>query len=756
MFERWGRWAFRHRVGLLVASGVLLVLSGILLARGGRLSHGIIHGTESDRAAQIVSRELHTSEGEGFVIIFSSEQLTTDDEAYQRDALRAVAPLRRDPRIRSVRTAFDDDVSMFLGDTWVSIDGHHTLAFVTLQGEAATDTRHFPEIRALIRPRTLHATVTGLAAFQSDLDRVLESDLIRAEVFAIPVAVIVLLLVFGSLVAAGLPVGVGGLAVAGGMACVFALSRTMEVAQYAVNVVSLLGLGVAIDYSLFVVDRFREELARGHEVEDALARSVATAGRAVAFSGVAVAIGLSGLLFFRGSYLASIGLGGTVVVLFAVVYALTFLPALLGVLGHRVNSGRIRLPALSRQGDMWHHIANFVMRHPVRILVPTLIVLVVAGTPFTRLELATPDINVLPPTTEAHQGYELMRREFPERVRTRIVVVARFPGRPLASPARISALYDLSRRIARIRGVDSVESVVDADSNLDRAGYVETLSGPAELQSEGIQVARAESVGQTIVILSAMTEHAPASQEARRIVWAIRTTRGVADGEVLVTGATAVDVDTTAFMFSHVPEALAFVGAATLILLFVLLGSVVLPVKALVMNLLSITGSFGALVWIFQDGNFAGVLDFVPGPIEPTLPIVMFCATFGLSMDYEVLLLSRMHEEYHRGRDNTAAVAEGLAKSGRLITSAAAIMVVVFVAFTLADIVLLKAVGVGMAIAVTLDATVVRLLVVPATMRLFGKWNWWAPASVVRLSLRLAHISPAEDARAVKGNPDPE
>lgn len=738
MFERWGRFIYTWRKAVLAASSVFLVLSVLVLVRGGTLTHGTIHGIEAQRAAEILDRELKPAEVDGFTVIFESDALTTDDERYRSAVLAAVEPLRHHPDVRSVRTPFDADVPYLLATSMQSVDQKRAIALIGLQRAAVHDTRRFPALRARIRPGPLKVTVTGTAAFRAGLDEVLQEDLIRAEVFSTPVTLIVLLVVFGSLVAASLPVGVGGLAVAGGIACVMLLSRRVEVAQYAINVASLIGLGVAIDYSLFVVNRFREELAHGLDVPDALARAVGTAGRAVTFSGLAVAVGLSGLLFFRGSYVASLGVGGTVVVVLAVVYALTFLPALLGVVGTRVNRLRIPLPAWFESNGAWHRIASAVMKRPVLILLPTLGFLLALGHPFLSLRMAIPQITVLPARAEARRGHEILTEHFPERVATRITVLARFPGPPLATTARAKALYDLSRRMAAVAHVDHVESVVDADPLLERDTYADLLAGPHEFWGDPIQVAAQETVGPHVAVLSAVTEATPESDEARAIVRAIRRERRVADGEILVTGATAMDLDSTDFILAHAPRAIVYVMSMTVLILFLLLGSVVLPLKAVVMNLLSITGSFGALVWIFQQGHLKDVLRFAPGPVEPSLPIVLFCAVFGLSMDYEVLLLTRMQEEYERTGDNTHAVAEGLEKSARLITSAALIMVVVFSAFIMADIILLKAVGLGMAVAVTLDATIVRLLVVPATMRLFGDLNWWAPAPLARIYKRFA------------------
>lgn len=737
MFLRWGRFLYARRVAVLWLSALSLLVAVALLVRGAPLATGNVRGIESDDAAQLVERELRSPEISGFMVLLSHPTLTASDDAFREAALRALRPLRGHPDVLSVQTPFDEDISMFLAPTLMSVDEHRVVARVALRHGVADDTRRWPAMRALLRSDVLTVRTTGYAAFKGDLDRVMQQDLIRAELTSAPFTVLVLLLVFGSLVAAVLPVGVGGISVAMGIAAVFLLARRMEVAQYAVNVASLVGTGVAIDYSLFMVTRFREELAAGRDVESAVAVTVATAGRAVAFSGLAVAIGLGGLLFFHGSYIASLGLGAMLVVVFAVLYALTFMPALLAVLGPRVDAGRVLRPR-DKPSGFWRRMAHVVMRHPVIVLSVTLVSLLAAGTPFLQLNIAVPDVRLLPRDVEAHATLRELEEHVPDRAATRIAVVVRFPGAPLGTPARVGALHDLSRRLAAIPGVTAVQSVMDAVPLLDRDGYVALYQGdPSLLGDASVALAR-ETVGTSIVVLAVTTEHLPTTPAARRIVQAIRTQRAVADGRLMVTGQTALDLDTAGFIRARAPKAIAFVVGMTLLVLFVLLGSVVLPFKAVLMNLLSITASFGALVWIFQQGHLSSVLRFSPAPTEPSLPLVMFCIVFGLSMDYEVLLLTRMQEEYERTGDNRAAVAEGLERSAKLITSAAAIMVVVFSAFVFARIILLKAVGLGMAIAVALDATLVRLLVVPSTMQLFGDLNWWAPKRLQRIARRLS------------------
>jgi RND superfamily putative drug exporter len=491
---------------------------------------------------------------------------------------------------------------------------------------------------------------------------------------------------------------------------------------------------VAIDYSLFMVSRFRAELETGATVDAALERTVDTAGRAVAFSGLAVAAGLSGLLFYQGSFLAAMGLGGAIVVAFSVLFALTLLPVILGWLGRRVDLLRVPVPAFGLKAGLWKGLARWVMQHPVKVLVPTLAFIAVLGWPFLRLQTAGTDITALPETAESRQGAAALARAFPEQSATRILVAVEVPGEPFTSE-RVAALYDATRRWAHLPGVVGVESIVNLDPSVTRDQYLQLVSAPAAFRPPEFALAEAAYLRGKVAVVQVLTQAPISSVEARHLVDALRRDRTVGDGRVLVGGQSASDVDSTAFVLGRAPLAVGLVVLVTLVALFVLLGSVVLPLEAVVMNFLSLAASFGALVWIFQEGHLRWLLHFEPGPLEPALPVLLFCILFGLSMDYQVLMLSRMREEWNRSHDNRTAVAEGLEQTGRLVTSAAAIMVAVFAAFALARILVVKAMGVGMAIAVALDATLVRVLIVPATMRLFGNLNWWAPRALQRLSL---------------------
>jgi RND superfamily putative drug exporter len=736
IFAQWGGVVFRHRRLVLGFSMLLFVVSVLGLLNAGKLRSPRTTPLEAGRASDLVDSELQRptdTAGSHFSLVVDGRGRKVDDPAFQAALADALAPLRADTRVTGVQAAGDlpPDAARLL----VSKDGTKTIVSVALRDSAEDAQPYYEALRAEVHSADLDITATSSLAIQHDFDAYLARDLSRAEYVSLPLSLLLLLFVFGAVVSALLPVGVGVLTIAGAVGGVLFLAHFTDVNQYALNVVTLIGLGVSIDYSLFVVSRFREELAAGLDVEAALRRTMATAGRAVTFSGLTVAIGLSGLLFYTGTFFTSLGLAGAISVAVAVVYGLTFLPATLAMLGPRVDRLRIPLPRGGDGPGFWHRLATGVMRRPVLVLLPTVGFILLAGLPFQQIRLANGDITLLPLSAESRRGTEIIRRDFPGQDQNTVTVVLNWPdGRPL-SPDHVGAAYDLSRRIAAMPNVLGVDSVVDADPKLSRADYQRLYADPVAAPP-ALARAAAVGVGPHIVLISAHTKLLDTGDEARNLVRDIRAIK-VPGAEVLVTGFTAFDIDFIKYVLDRTPLAVAYIMVVTYLVLLLLLGSVVLPIKAVVMNLLSLSASFGALVWIFQQGHLSGLLGFEPASIDPSVPILLFCIVFGLSMDYEVLLLSRMKEEFERTGDNRGAVAQGLERSGRLVSGAAAIMVAVFSAFALADVVLIKSIGLGMAIAVAIDATIVRALIVPATMRLLGNLNWWAPAPITRLYHRL-------------------
>jgi RND superfamily putative drug exporter len=733
VLARWGRLVYRARWLVLIVSALSLGAAiPVILARAPLDPPDIPAETESGRALRLIGGEL-AARPPSFSLIFSSPTLSARDPAFRREVERALAPLARDARVARVRTA-DGGLPGA-----ISRDGRRALAVVELHGRATgfaslefsgVPPDLYPSLRALVRSDTLEVLAAGAIALNHDFTEVARQDVGRVEVIILPLVAVLLVLVFGSVVAALLPLAVGALAMASAIAGTLLLARFVSVSIYAPNIVSMIGLGVAIDYSLFVVSRFREEL-REHPTPEAVARTVATAGRAVFFSGLTVAIGLLGMMLLGLGNLGSLGWAGTTVVAFAVVYGLTTLPALLAVLGPRVNV--VRIPFLDRGRPAaghgaWHGVATLVMAHPWRVLLPVVALLLVLGLPLLHLRVSAGDETALPVEAESRRGTELVRREFPGQDVNRILVVLDAGRDSPLTPERVAQAHAISRWLATRPRVGRVDSFVDLDPSFDLAMYRRLAAVPRKERPPELAAALEHLVGEHIALLVVSTEVRPSSDAARALVREIRTAHPPFAGEVLVAGQTAFDLDFIGLTVRRAPLAVGLIVLVTFVVMFLLLDSVLLPLKAVAMNLLSITASFGALVWIFQDGHLADALGFTPGPIQTATPLIMFCLVFGLSMDYEVLLLSRVREEYDRRGDNAHAVAAGLERTGRLITGAAAIMAAVFFGFGLARSVIIQAVGIGIGIAVVVDATIVRALLVPATMRLMGRWNWWRPA----------------------------
>ncbi len=593
---------------------------------------------------------------------------------------------------------------------------------------------------------------------------------------SLPIVALVLIFVFASIVAAGMPLLVAGLAIPSTLALIYFVSQQVEMSIYVLNIATMLGLALAIDYSLFIVSRFREELARGRTVGQAVEKAVATSGKAVAFSGFAVAIGLSGLLLFRATAISSIGIAGALVVLATLFYALTFLPAVLGMLGPRVNAlslggffARFGIhPLASERGGWWERVARQVMRRPVAVLVPVLALLLVVGSPFFRLVQGVPDASVYPPGLESRDAYVALA----DRVPGGRDEPDRRAGRPSGATRRARTTPwpwpATPTRWLGSSGIDHVESAfVLTDPATGAKLTPEQVAGlyalPAAQRPPAVAAAldalQAVYVRGQTVRFDAISPLDPARPEATDLTATIRALPAEAGIATRVGGVAAAGWDFLQSQAERMPYAIGLTLIASGLVLFLLFGSIAIPIKAVIMTLLSISASFGALVWIFQEGHLSDILDFVPlGYTIAGNPIIMFSVIFGLSMDYEVLLLSRIQETYRRTGENTASVAEGLARTAGVITGAALIMVSVFAAFALADIITIKSIGVGMAIAVLLDATIIRVLLVPATMRLLGDWNWWAPGPLRRLADRLGfdHVEDDDEPPAAHGRPTPE
>lgn len=583
---------------------------------------------------------------------------------------------------------------------------------------------------------------TGEIAIDVTFDSRIQEDLVKAELISGPLTVIILGIVFGTIISALLPFGVAVLTVLSAMGITIWLSNTMDVTQYAINIITLIGIGVSVDYSLFLVNRFREELNRGRDIRTSTAMTVATAGKAVFFSGVTVAIGLMGMLFFENTGLPSLGIGGTLAVTVAMIFSVVVLPALMAILGQRVFFGKIPFSFSTKNDDgtgIWAKIATTVMDKPWAVLIPTLVILLGAGLPFLYADFSIASRDALPPDDETRVGFELMDEKWPEEAVNVAMVVLDYDGTDPLSEENLRATHSwMQQHLADERVINAFGYALP-DPSMNESSVVAYWQTPNEYFTEEEVATRdylREQFLSNNVTYIIFTLNGPITgEDGRGFVADVREDRenflgGLTTGEngqLLVAGFAAYSLDVQNAIEENLPIALAFIFISTVILIFIQVRSVIIPIKAIIMNILSISATFGMLVFVFQWGYGESLLNFTAQPIETTNPVIIFCIVFGLSMDYEVLMLSRIHEEWEVTGDNTQAVANGLQKTGRLITGAAAIMVVVFMAFGLSSVVILKQIGLGLALAIFLDATIVRALVVPSTMRLMGKWNWWSP-----------------------------
>ena len=662
MFERWGRLVYRRRWAFLVLSGLGLAVSIVGVLTAGPLEGNGNFGAQlpAGQAAKLIQSEIHPQEteapaGSSMTIIFSSATLLATDPAFQSAVEAALAPLGGDPRVADVQTPYN--IAAIAKSSWISKDQHRVQTVVSLKDSSSAAQRYLPDLLSQIHPGPLTMLATGQVPISNAFNTTLESDLQRAEYATFIITAPLLLLIFLSLVSMWLPLLVGGLSIVGGIAATGLLARFTDVSQYALNIVTLIGLAVAIDYSLFIVNRFSDELVGGASREDAIAKAMSTAGRAITFSGITVAIGLSAMLFFQGTFLASMGAAGTIVVTIAVIYGLTFLPALLSVIGPWAD--RLRVPVLGRRKPAgtgaWHSMAMWVMKRPLVVLVPALAVLLITGTPFLQLRMANGDVDQLPPGNQARQGYDILVSEFPGQDQTIVEAAVYYPNDSPLTSAHIGDIYDLSRRFAALPNVLKVTSIVDLDPSLSRADYQRLYSGPAAGLPPAMQQALSIGAGPHLAAFGIYTNKQYTSDEARAIVRAVRAEH-VQGGQLMATNGTAFDLDIVNFILSRVPIAVLTVIAVTYLVLFLLTGSLVLPLKAVITNLFSVAASFGALVWIFQEGHFSHQLGFTAQSIDPSVPVILFSIVFGMSMDYEVLLISRIQEEYLRTGDNQAGV----------------------------------------------------------------------------------------------------
>ena len=751
MFAALGRFVYKRRKTIVLVWAVAFAAGLVATTHlpGALKGGGFTNPTTPSQQAQQAMQERLGFGPARLTIVFTDPTLDARSPAFQVQVKAALAGLDREafPELLGVQTAASSGDAGF-----ISKDGHATFAVLSFDASTEQVQRMIPAVRARLAPTELTTYLTGDPAVYADIEQISAEDLRTAEMYTLPIAIIVLVLIFGTLVAAALPVIGGGMAVTVTLGVFWVLAQFLDLSVFAMNVATLLGLAVGIDYSLFMVGRFREEMGAGRTVAEAVEITVQYAGRSIFFSGLTVVVGLLGLVAIPFMSMRSMGLGGALVVVFSVLAALTLLPALLGLLGPRVDRLRI-IGRSGKQGTFWERWSRGVMRHPVPVLIGTLVIVLLFAWPVLHIEREIPGATALPQRSESRQGYDILQSRFDVSALAPIYVLATWDGGSEAlEPANLQRLFEYGQRLQDMPGVARVTSVVNlpgvetpaAAARFWRAVKRPASSGPpptgaglpgllqgmlgAQQRAAALRLSALTTAPGT-ALFQVVPKDVPTSVEAQDLAVNIYEQQPPPPGIVVLVGGTSMSVyDFVHILYQRFPWIIFFVVCVTAAVLLLLLRSAILPVKAVFMNVLSLLAGYGAVVWIFQDGHLQRLFDFQSsGAIDAELPVILFCTVFGVSMDYEVFLLTRMREAWDETGDNVKAVTFGLSRTGRIVTSAALIIVVVGMSFAFTSILVTKAIGVGLAVAVALDASVIRILMVPAFMRLLGRWNWWIP-----------------------------
>ncbi len=750
LLNRWGLAVVRYRL-LMLGAPVLIALAclPLLTTVEDRLSSGgwLPANAESIQVDHRLDDEFgrHTT---AHYLLFSDPtgQLRATDTAFRREVERTVAPLRGDQSVTAIYT-WGTTTNSALHPLLISDDERQSLAIIMVDQDVKEAATTIPLLRESLRNDMLDVHIGGWPAITQDFRDLTSSDLSRAELYSLPITLVVLLVVLGGVLLAGVPLVTTVLALIPTLAVIAVMSRFIETSVFTINVVVMIGLAVGIDYALIFVSRYREELANG-EPHHPMGVTMATAGRTIIVSGLAVAIGLLGLLTFGVEAATATAIAAATVVMFGVVVSLTVLPAALSLLGDRakgrsVGRGRVLASIASVIGGVGRSARSILDRNPVAALLASCSLLLLLAVPALSMRAEPPGMTVLPSSQPARQMFDTVQADFSASTLSPITLIVE----PRNDRAMTSArnLDDLDAFVETLGEIEGVESVVSVWTFLPPGIGSSFLSGGIRVDQDLAAITQ-PYLTETAAVVEVNVHAEPGSSTAKAILDTIRDEHPrMSDGAftVMAGGETATSVDLIDHLEDRLPWTLGLVIVATMLVLYVQFRSILLPVKAVLLNMLSLTASFGALVWVFQEGHLAGFLGFEPlGYTIVIVPVLMFCFMFGLSMDYEVIMLSRIREAWLETGDNDAAISRGLKGSARIVTSAALIMLIVFASFGTSDLQIIQQIGLGLALAVFVDATIIRLVALPAAMQLMGRWNWWSPA--VRRRERAAASAPSE------------
>lgn len=685
---------------------------------------------ESTIAENTLKKQLDFS-GSRIFVLYQSKSLTANNSAFSSEVNKSLSRLND--------LSFEHRIiSPYKNSRQISDNNKTAYAVIETDARAEVIANSIDEVnRALGEPKKLKILIGGEPAYTADVNKLSEENLVRGEMIALPISLIAMVFIFSGVLAAMLTIFIGIINITIIITILYLLGHQIDLTVFVLNIATMLGLGLSLDYTLLITYRFREEYAKSHDGRHAIRITLATAGRSVFFSGLIVLISIASLVFFPINILYSIGIGGIVVVLVTVLSSVTFLPAMLCLFEKYVTRTNVKLSHLSSEdihNHRWYKFAMLVMRFPFTFMIPTILILLVLGYPFLHVKINSSDAKILPVWTESRQVLDQFNKNFNANELTPINIVLTAKNKSILSKNNISALYDYAKRLEKDPRVERVMSIVTLKDGLSKAQY-QQIYGSTTLPFDDYQKQIFKSMAKgKYTVIRVISKYSKDDKRNYELIRSIREQK-VGNGITkLVGGQSAEIIDTMNIVYGLFVNVVIFISIFTYIVLFMLLRSLILPLKAILMNFLSLSVCYGMLVFIFQEGHMQKLLHFQAlGFTDLNLPILLFFVLFGLSMDYEVFLLTRIKEFYDLTGDNTKSVALGLERSARIITSAALIMVIVTGAFVTADIVFIKAFGLGAALAIAIDASLIRLLLVPATMRLLGDWNWYLPKWLDRI-----------------------
>ncbi|WP_454783969.1 MMPL family transporter [Legionella sp. WA2024007413] len=687
--------------------------------------------SQSARAEEYMNKQLGYNDKNKFLIMYHSKKLLATKDKFKEKIKKSLADLKDFPIKHKI--IYPDDTHQ------ISKDKHTAYVAVIIKSNKPLTNDLLNQFKDSIKkPSQMTMWIGGEPLFVENVNKQTQTDLYKADIVATPIAIITLILVFGSVVAATLPIILGGGCAIIILTTLYFFGHLFTLSIFTINIALLLGLCLCLDYSLFFINRFRDELKNGLTVQEAIATTQETAGKAIFFSGLAVFVSLSALFLFPVNILFSVAVGGLAAVFFAVLISTIFLPAILAVLKSKINFLSVHVYKNKNHSSSWRWLAERVVRHPYLFFFPILIFLLVLGYPFLEAKFGVSDYRIFPEKSENRAFYDTYAKKFQLEQLSPIILVIESPSSSILSRNNLSKIYNLVHKLKDNPRVKEVNGIISSTSDLKKNQYYTLYHLNKKLLDPQVKQLLDTTTTKHMAVINVISKYPVNSEETKQLVSELQNIKIGSGLKVQLTGVTVSNIDVLHSIYRYLPYAVLWIIVFSYLILLLLLRSLLLPLKAIIMTLLSLCASYGALVFVFQQGYLSSILNFQPQEmLDISLLVIIFCALFGFSMDYEVFLLSRIKEAHQLTRDNNKSIIFGIEKSSRIITSAALIVIVITCSFLIADVLMVKAFGLGIAVAIFVDAFLIRSFLVPATMAIFKNWLWYLPKWLDRILPKL-------------------